>query len=362
MYKGSIGSLLLASLITGFIMLLNLWVLFGPLAASKLNADANLLTFFGSAATFAIAMAIAEQFILLSQRRQMWPSVLGGVFAFALTFVLWGGVATFQVARADHAASIVVLMVAVIGGLLGLVHFALGDARERRLPDDPQILAAALAEQAATPAEPVGPTEQPTAHRRPSAFGSLFGSATPQPGPATVEAGDRLYFAGPVQVRTSYGALFLSGALFGLLSILILFGLFVLGASLSPRPIEDVFGYWILFNRTALISWLIFGTLGTAALLFLPNLIAHSVARWMKVTSVGGYGGIGFLTAAILCVIVPPLGFIALLPCPLAMLLYRRIVGLEPVNLPSDLVVTDKDALIGADHPRRRYRRVLVQD
>ena len=359
MYKGSIGSLLLASLISGFVMLLNLWVLFGPLAASKLNADANLLTFFGSAATFAIAMAIAEQFILLSQRRKMWPSVLGGVFAFGLTFLLWGGVATFQVARADHAASIVVLMVAVIGGLLGLVHFALGDARERRLPDDPEILATALAEQPAPPAEP---TEQQSPQRQPSAFASMFGSAAPHEGPATVEVGDRLYFAGPVQVRTSYGALFLSGALFGLLSILILFGLFVLGASLSPKPIEDVFGYWVLFNRTALVSWLIFGTLGTAVLLFVPNLIAHNVARWMKVTSVGAYGGVGFLTAAILCVILPPLGFIALLPCPLAMLLYRRIVGLEPVNLPSDLVVTDRDSLVGADHPRRRYRRVLVQE
>ena len=196
MYKGSIGSLLLASLIAGFIMLLNLWVLFGPMAASKLNADANLLTFFGSAATFAIAMAIAEQFILLSQRRQMWPSVLGGVFAFGLTFVLWGGIATFQVASADHAGSIVMLMAAVIGSLLGLVHFALGDARERRLPDDPEILAAALAEQETTTeaatAAPVVAAERASPQRLPSAFASLFGATPPPAGPATVEAGDRL--------------------------------------------------------------------------------------------------------------------------------------------------------------------------
>jgi len=175
-----------------------------------------------------------------------------------------------------------------------------------------------------------------------------------------VQAEDRLYFSGPIQVRTSYSALFLSGALFGLLTILIGFGLFILGVNLAP--VENVFVEWPGPTREAIAMWLIFGTIGASVLLFIPNLFAHHVARWMKVTSVGGYAGVGFLSSLALCFVIPPLGVIALLPCPLAMMLYRRMVGIEPIDLPSDLVVDTTDALVAADHPRRQYRRVLVRD
>jgi hypothetical protein len=351
-----VGALLLASFIAGAVMLLNLWVAYGPAGSMKLSADRNVLTFFGAAATFGIAMAIAEQFARLSERRQLWPSLAGGVAAFALAFGLWGGAATFVQAQADRSASVVVMLVAFIGGFLGLVHFTLGNAREPRRRDDPEDIVRALAEQA-LPAEAPAPPPLPARPR--SAFMSLFDSS-PASGPALVEAGDKLYFAGPLQVRTSYGALFFSGALVGMLMILATLGLMAMGSSLGnvERRMSEFAGV----SRSAIAAWLIFGTLGTSALLFVPNLIAHQIARWMKVTSVGGYAGIGFMTAIILCFVLPPLGMIALFPTPIAMAVYRRIVGIGPVDLPSDIVVENRDALIAADHPRRRYRRVLVQE
>jgi hypothetical protein len=258
------------------------------------------------------------------------------------------------------------MMVVFIGGFLGLVHFALGNAREQRRRDDPEDLVRALAEQAPPPppaeaeaaAQPSAAAQPRAAARPPSAFMSLFDSRSAVP--AVVAAGDKLYFAGPLQVRTSYGALFLSGALVTMLSILGTLALLAMGTSLGN--VGERMSEFGGISRSAVAAWLIFGTLGTSALLFVPNLIAHQIARWMNVTSVGGYAGIGFMTAVILCFFLPPLGIMALFPCPIAMAVYRRIVGIGPVDLPADIVVENHDALIAADHPRRRYRRVLVQE
>jgi hypothetical protein len=41
------------------------------------------------------------------------------------------------------------------------------------------------------------------------------------------------------------------------------------------------------------------------------------------------------------------------------MVIYRRWAGLEPEGLPPDVHVSDERALVGADHPARRYHKVV---
>lgn len=358
-YRGSTGALVFASVVTGAIMLVNLWVTSGPIGALLLSVDRNILTFAGAGLTYAIAMGIAEQFMRLSHRRQVWPSVAGGLFAFATSFLIWGGLDSLRGAVALQSGSIVALIVLLIGSLLGLIHFAFSAPREQRLPDDPEIIARALADRPG-----VAPTngDAPSPPARPlSAFGTLFGPRRPAT-TAVVEAGDRTYFAGPIQVRTSYGLLLLLGVLTALLGMLFVGFLIVVGISL--QPIDEAMRAWGYASGTAVAAWFIFGTLVLSLLLFIPNVIAHHLARVLKVTSTGGYAFIAFATALVLCVFVPPLGIFAVVPGPFAMAIYRRIVGLEPVGLPSDLVLSAaaRDALVGEDHPRRSYRRVVIEE
>lgn len=359
-YRGSTGALVFASVVTGAIMLVNLWVTAGPIGAMLLSVDRNMLTFFGAAVTYAIAMGIAEQFIRLSHRRRLWPSVAGGLFAFATSFVIWGGLDSFRGALALQSGSIVALLVLLIGSLLGLIHYAFSAPREQRLADDPEIIARALAER--PDGAGAGAGETPPRPARPlSAFGTLFGPRLPAI-PAVIEAGDRTYFAGPIQVRTSYGLLLLLGVLTALLGMLFIGFLIVVGISL--QPIDEAMRGWGYVSGTAVAAWFIFGTLVLSLLLFIPNVIAHHLARVMKVTSTGGYALVAFATALVLCVVFPPLGMFALIPGPFAMAIYCRIVGLEPVGLPNDMIVsgTARDALVGEDHPRRAYRRVVLED
>jgi hypothetical protein len=47
------------------------------------------------------------------------------------------------------------------------------------------------------------------------------------------------------------------------------------------------------------------------------------------------------------------------IPTAIAMLFYRYLAGLEPKALPEDVEVRDRRTLVGANHPRRRYSRIV---
>jgi len=40
-------------------------------------------------------------------------------------------------------------------------------------------------------------------------------------------------------------------------------------------------------------------------------------------------------------------------------LAYHRLAGREPLSLPDDIEVSDRRALVGADHVRRHVRRIV---
>jgi hypothetical protein len=47
-------------------------------------------------------------------------------------------------------------------------------------------------------------------------------------------------------------------------------------------------------------------------------------------------------------------------PCAIAMLIYRNLAGLEPKPVAEDILVNDRRHLVGSDHARRRYGRVIA--
>ena len=46
-------------------------------------------------------------------------------------------------------------------------------------------------------------------------------------------------------------------------------------------------------------------------------------------------------------------------PTAIAMVVYRNMAGLEPKPVKEDVIVGDRRNLVGADHARRRYGRVV---
>ena len=44
------------------------------------------------------------------------------------------------------------------------------------------------------------------------------------------------------------------------------------------------------------------------------------------------------------------------------MMLYRRLAGVEPKAVKEDVEVRDRRNLVGADHARRRYGRIIAND
>ena len=69
--------------------------------------------------------------------------------------------------------------------------------------------------------------------------------------------------------------------------------------------------------------------------------------------------------SSMLLVLMGPFALLIVLPwifpSVIAMVVYHRLAGVEPLALPADIEVSDPRTLIPADHVRRRVRRVIHQ-
>lgn len=171
------------------------------------------------------------------------------------------------------------------------------------------------------------------------------------PEPALLGTGGESYYSGPMQVRFSLSLMFASGALLGAIMAAIVILLSLTGSLMSSRFVDDGFAVQSVGMAVSLI-------LGLGILMVVPTLIGHYAARYFRATSAGAYVGYGFLANVLLGLVTGIFLFAA--PFAAASLaLYRRLAGLEPVGLPDDVLVRDHRALVAADHPARRYHRVI---
>lgn len=276
------------------------------------------------------------------------------------------GIEVFAEASKSGVAVIVILLAAAVGSLIGFVHFrSVGFDIEG---DDPEALKQLLEKK--TPSGPSLPLTTATAE---SSIGAdqLFGTPSSQPvstdDNSHVSTGESEYFDGPLQVVTSRQAMFVASLLGGLFYALyqtMIFGMFAQSeGGLSTGEITSyVFG---TRADSSLLGSLVFGGFLGLILLPLPVYGGHLFARSKNWTSYKHYGLIGLIMPILIGLAIFIVGvFITIGFAPalaISMIVYRKLAGLEPADLPEDIQVSDRRNLVGKDHVRRRYSRLVTK-
>ena len=182
-------------------------------------------------------------------------------------------------------------------------------------------------------------------------------AASPQPDAAPAPAA----FEGPVQVRTSLGAMFMAAMVPALLVAALFFTL----APSDPAMAMAVPAQ--MFVMTAIVTT-IPALIGIA--------LAHGLARGLRRIRGFEYAGLGALFGLALGLALIPFAAwqafpftgagVAFLTPPLMvcgaimMAVYRRFAGIEPRSLPEPVLAREVEALVPEDHPSRRSHVVVL--
>ena len=308
----------------------------GGKAAAGWTLDLAVLTFLLGSAAFGSLLGGGHYALRWAQVRASWAYGLAGALAGLIAFLGLGGLRSLELAQEVGTLSLALGLPALLGATLGVVYHRRAGGEDEDA-DRPAAIEAALAR-----VEP-----RPTADGTPA--------LAPAPLPALIAADGRHYYVGPLRVRSSLLLLFASGAAVGgLLALLIL--VLAFSTSLIVAAERWAGSQGMLIRQGAGLSIMLITMLGV--ILFLPNLIAHKLAQKFKIVSTGGYCLMGFGACFAIGFLLPPFWLLAP-PTAVSMLIYRRWAGLEPEPLPPDVHVSDERALVGADHPARRYHKVI---
>ena len=295
--------------------------------------DVRLLTLDGMAGHFllfaAINFAIVYAGDRLARAKGWWRRsaycAIGAVAASASHYV-----AMAPAGYLDAGRNGVLFLLIAIPALLGaatafLMHRSLGYSEEG---DDPHALAAA------TPGQEAGTS-------------------------GVHDIGSAQYYDGPLQLRTSGMAAFLA-ALVGsaLYSLTVMFSLsdgMLPAGALPPMA------------RTNPALMALVGTGFYSIFFFVFVRKAHAYLQSRGKDGVKPYALAGLVVplgfALALTALMGPFGIMIVLPWVLpsvvAMISYHQLAGFEPLALPDDIEVSDPRTLVGADHIRRRVRRVI---
>lgn len=182
---------------------------------------------------------------------------------------------------------------------------------------------------------------------------------------ALVDTGEAEYFEGPLQVRTTYPVAFvaalLSSGLFGLITMAVGIPAEISAwmASGQNLPMAQMVALAIQAQFHVILLMGFMAPVPFAALVMLGQVILRTTGR----TSYGAYVLTGAAAPLALTLLLGPMGFLiglrAVLPMAVAMAVYRSMAGLEPKRVKEDILVRDRRDLVGADHARRRYGRVI---
>ncbi len=265
--------------------------------------------------------------------------------------------------------SLFLLFGAIAGGVFGfLYHWRSGFDTEA---DKPKALANTLQNRIAMVAE--GPKARPTVMSAgpivgdgpvPSAFQPEVRDPSVSQDGSLVDTGEAEYFNGPLQVRTSLPVMFVAS-----LSSTILYGVgkYIVGMSYAASQAKDYSPEAILSAAYKAAGYEGFGLalfVFTATLPFVVVIYAgHMAARGLNKTSYAAYGIIGFLTPIVLGLLVFIVGALigvqVAIPAAIALMVYRNMAGLEPKPVKEDIMVRDRRHLVGEDHARRKFGRVV---
>jgi hypothetical protein len=283
--------------------------------------------------------------LLLSRARISNPvfHVAAGAGALLLSFALSGGREIVELAAEHGMASIAVGVPALFGCMLGFLYVR--RAGFAASGDDPRRLTALF--------------RQPEVRERGSGAkpAGVSGELSDNGAFAAIESAD--YYSGPLQVKTSLSAVVITGISAGgawAVMKLVLGAVSVVGTEGSAAFIETAIGAGAVPLFGVIITTLM------GALLFpVPVYIGHMIARSRDWTGYGAYAAVGALIPIAAGTLMFVVGLMVtgqfVVPMALAMIFYRNLAGLEPKALPEDIQVSDRRALVGANHLRRRYSR-----
>lgn len=212
---------------------------------------------------------------------------------------------------------------------------------------------------------PIGEGAEPGVHASPDA----------EAGPAYVRTATAEYFDGPTQVRTSLNAALVAAVTAVIVSNIIMW-FFLLagqygripagnraGAAKSLPPGIEIPNFAVLGD--AVVSVLTSGLM-LSVILCIPVtlivLLGHLGLRALGRSAYTDYALAGFALPPIIglaLIFMLPLGLQLAIPFAMAMMLYRKLAGLEPLAVKEDIEVTDRRSLVAADHARRRFARVI---
>lgn len=190
------------------------------------------------------------------------------------------------------------------------------------------------------------------------------GPADPDVDEAFVEAGQAAYFSGPVRVRTSFPLVILAsliggGVLFICRAVLHI-GLEL--QMLTDRSATAVFGH-LADMSLPLGMEMIFLTFTGIMPIAVCVIAGHFVGRGLKAKTPGAYFIIGLATPILFAVLsvglLAGVALIITLPTAVSMACYRAFAGLEPEPVAEDIIASDPRALVGVNHVRRRFGRVI---
>lgn len=290
------------------------------LTRREVSLDGLTLASLAGAAIFAAVLAGSHFLIRDSVRGRSGFYGVAGAVAGLLAYAATGGTVLVELAAEQKLITLALGVPLALGAMLGVVFSSASGVEDR---NDNRVVAIENALK-----------------------------TYPDAPPALLDTGEAEYFNGPMRVRFSLGLMFASGALLGV----ILAGIGLLLALSGMLMKGD-----LTFKTGAVEAVGVAGMtiVGSGVLMLLPTLIGHYAAQLLKATSTSSYVGYGFLANVVLGL---PTGFF-LIAAPFAaatLALYRRLAGLEPVALPDDVHVRDRRALVAADHPARRYHRVVA--
>jgi hypothetical protein len=173
-----------------------------------------------------------------------------------------------------------------------------------------------------------------------------------------------MVFDGPVRVRTSVAGIAIAAMMPTVLATLLPYTLLpLLTNGFTDKSTAHIFAA-VIPAQTFMVMMVISVIPSTIFML-----CVHHVARAMGRRSAWEYAAIGGVAAfgcVLLLVLAVPILAALLVPaafCGAIMsALYRRFAGLEPVPLPEVVIVTDPNALVGADHPSRHQHGVILSN
>lgn len=181
---------------------------------------------------------------------------------------------------------------------------------------------------------------------------------------ALIEADGETYFDGPVRVRTVVPLMLLSAVFAAMLAGLTR-GVMLVGWEVSNLSVP---GWRAALNHAGGASGYAWVELAALIIIGAPAmtvmiLAGHYVARGLKRTGGWAYFTIGLVMPTVLSLatmfLFLPIALIITVPTALGMTIYRRLAGLEPLPVREDILSGDPRHLVGVDHARRRYGRVI---